>query len=50
MRKEIQKDGSTSQKIRITAEDLKLYGLKIGDIVEITITKIDHPNKLKGSE
>ncbi|KKK92613.1 hypothetical protein LCGC14_2701180 [marine sediment metagenome] len=41
MRKEIQKDGKTSHKIRITVEDLKLYGLKLGDIIELTITKID---------
>ena len=40
MRKQIQKDGSTSQRIRITAEDLKMYDLKIGDIVEVTIIKI----------
>ena len=43
MRKEIQKDGSTSHKIRITTEDLSVYGLKFGDIVELTITKIEHP-------
>ncbi len=41
MRKRIQKDGSTSHKIRITSEDLKLYELQEGDVIEITITKIE---------
>ncbi len=40
MRKKIQKDGSTSQKLRITSEDMELYNLKIGEIIEITIRKI----------
>jgi len=44
MRKEIQKD-STSHKIRINSEDMKLYGLKLGDIIEITITKITKQEK-----
>ncbi len=39
MRKQIVKDGSTSQKIRITSEDLRMFDLKIGDIIEITIGK-----------
>jgi len=39
MRKQIQKDGSTSQKIRITAEDLRAYDLKVGDFVELTIKR-----------
>ena len=47
MRKEITKD-SNSQKIRLTVEDLKLYGLKVGDIVELTITKVEHPKKNRG--
>ena len=45
MRKKIQKDGSTSHKIRITSEDRELYNLKEGDIVEVTITKIDSKPK-----
>lgn len=45
MRKKIQKDGSTSHKIRITSEDMELYNLKIGDLIEITITKIERETK-----
>lgn len=44
MRKEITRDGN-SQKIRITAEELKLHKLEIGDIVEVTITKIEGKKK-----
>ena len=47
MRKQITKDGSTSHKIRITSEDLKLYNLKEGDIIELTITKIIHPEEIE---
>ena len=39
MRKEITKD-SNSHKIRITAEDRKVYDLQEGDIIELTITKV----------
>lgn len=38
MRKEIKKDGN-SYKIRINSEDIKLYGLKEGDIIEMEILK-----------
>ncbi len=41
MRKQITKEGN-SQRIRITKEEMKNYGLKIDDIIEFTITKIIH--------
>ena len=34
MRKQIQKDGN-SARIRLSKEDLKLWNLKIGDVVDI---------------
>lgn len=45
MIKKIMKDGN-SHKIRIHQENMDLYGLKEGDIVEITIIKIG-PGELK---
>ena len=45
MRKKIQKDGNTSHKIRITSEDMELYNLKIGDVIELTITKVINQQK-----
>lgn len=46
MRKEITKDGN-SHKIRITSEDLRNYNLQEGDLVELTITKIEDKPKKK---
>jgi hypothetical protein len=39
MRKEVKKDGN-SHVIRLDAEDMKVYGLKLGDVVDIEICKI----------
>ena len=39
MRKEVKKDGN-SFKIRLDAEDMKVYELKEGDIVDIELSKI----------
>ena len=39
MRKQITKEGN-NQRVRITKEEMDLYNLKIGDVIEFTITKI----------
>jgi len=48
MRKEIKTYGNTNV-IVLTKSDLKLYGLNVGDIVELTITKVEN-NALKKKE
>ena len=40
MRKKIKKDGN-SHKIRINSEDMDLYNLQEGDVIEFTIIKLD---------
>lgn len=45
MRKEVKGDGN-SHKIRLDAEDMKVYGLREGDIIDIEICKIkEAPNR-----
>lgn len=47
MRKEIKVYGNT-QVIVLTKSDLKLYNLKVGDIVEVAITQVNHTLKRGG--
>jgi len=42
MRKEIKSYGNTNV-IVLTKSDLKLYQLNVGDVVEITITRLSSP-------
>ena len=46
MRKEIKAYGNTNV-IVLTKSDLKLYGLKQGDVIELTITEIHNFKKEK---
>lgn len=39
MRKEVKKDGN-SFKIRLDAEDMRVYELKEGDVIDIELVKI----------
>jgi hypothetical protein len=39
MRKEVKRDGN-SFKIRLDAEDMRVYGLQSGDIVDIALVKV----------
>ena len=39
MRKEVKKDGN-SNKIRLDSEDMRVYELKEGDVVDIELSKI----------
>jgi antitoxin component of MazEF toxin-antitoxin module len=41
MRKEIKKYGN-SRVLVLTQDDLKVYGLETGDIIELVITKVNH--------
>ena len=49
MRKEVKSDGN-SFKIRLDAEDMKVYDLKEGDIIDIEIYKIKIEKQLKGDK
>ena len=44
MRKEVKSDGN-SFKIRLDAEDMKVYNLVAGDILDIEICKIKEKDK-----
>lgn len=48
MRKEIQSYGN-SKVIVLTKSDMKVYGLNKGDILDITITKVDPYNQLENA-
>lgn len=41
MKKEVMKDGN-SHKLRLNAEDMRIYELEAGDVVDVEICKVEN--------